>query len=494
MRKILTGLVFGLCLLSSSKGQQFNGSSDPWSAWKTVETQDTVYDTGFKGDNAFAEPDTNFTYEKYSDFLLRVSDTSRYVVLPLNEFRTTFDSRKVVIGLRHDVDIDLNKAFDFSASETELGFRSSYYILHTASYYLANASNMAVHSSRVLPVLKKMQDEGGHEIGWHNDLVTLQAVYNMNPAQFLSSELAWLRSNGINIYGTASHGSGYCYTFKYLNYYFFEECTWPVVGQFVNNLSLPINGKNVPMIKGKLADFGLDYEAYFLNNNKYFSDASITNNVRWSIGMLNLSQLTAGDRVIILLHPIHWHRASVLNDINLFFVPEQVSSVIDRNLRTVTVTVPASVNRSALVPSFTLSPGAYAKVNGSMQSSGSSAVDFTYPVTYSVFAENRKIISDWTVAVEYQSLSSDEVPPGTEESLVVYPNPSGGKFTLQFSNISASETEIAVFSQSGSKVFGTRTSRSGSFNELIDLSGFPRGTYILRYSGSKERAVLLVIN
>jgi hypothetical protein len=248
------------------------------------------------------------------------------------------------------------------------------------------------------------------------------------------------------------------------------------------------------MIKGKLADFGLAYEAYFLNNNKYFSDASITNNIRWSIGMLDLNQLAAGDRVIILLHPIHWHKASVLNDIDLFFVPDQVSSVIDKNFRTVTVTVPASVNRSSLVPSFTLSPGAYCKVKGSMQSSGSSSVDFTYPVTYSVYAENRKLISEWNVTVEYQSLSAGEAPSGKEESLIVYPNPSGGRFTLQFTNIPAAETEIAVFSLSGTKIFGTRISRTGNFSELVDLSGFPAGTYILKYSGTKERTVRLIKN
>ena len=56
------------------------------------------------------EPDTNFTWEKYASFLNKISDTSKYIVLPLNEFRQTFNSKKIVIGLRHDVDIDLNVA------------------------------------------------------------------------------------------------------------------------------------------------------------------------------------------------------------------------------------------------------------------------------------------------------------------------------------------------------------------------------------------------
>ncbi len=51
-----------------------------------------------------SEPDTNFTWEKYAAFLKKISDTSKYIVLPLNEFRQTFNSKKIVIGLRHDID------------------------------------------------------------------------------------------------------------------------------------------------------------------------------------------------------------------------------------------------------------------------------------------------------------------------------------------------------------------------------------------------------
>ena len=41
-----------------------------------------------------AEPDTNFTWEKYAGFLKIVSDTSKYIVLPVNEFRKTFNKNK----------------------------------------------------------------------------------------------------------------------------------------------------------------------------------------------------------------------------------------------------------------------------------------------------------------------------------------------------------------------------------------------------------------
>ena len=137
------------------------------------------------------------------------------------------------------MDVDLNVAYQFSQVETDLGFRSTYFILHSAAYYLENPNNMEVHTNKILPILKSMQNDKHFEIGWHNDLVTLQIVYNINPVTFLHNELNWLRSNGIKIYGTASHGSTYCKTYHYLNYYFFEECTYPVVTTYVNNISVP---------------------------------------------------------------------------------------------------------------------------------------------------------------------------------------------------------------------------------------------------------------
>ncbi len=344
--------------------------------------------------------DTNFTFEKYAEFLKKISDTSRYIVLPIDEFRKAIDSNKIVIGLRHDVDNDLKVAQKFSKTETELGFRSTYYILHTANYYLADPSNKAVHSDSILPILKEMQNKSHFEIGWHNDLVTLQVVYHIDPVNFLHQELNWLRSNGIRIVGTSSHGSNYCKVYHYLNYYFFEECTWPVVGTYVNNIRIPDGSGNITIKKGKLSDFNLEYEAYFLNNNKYFSDATITKGVRWNIGMLDLNALKKGDRVIILIHPIHWHQAYTAAVFVGFSVPGQLGCAINEKDQTVRVTVPFGSDRSNLVPTFILPSGAYAKVAGSMQKSGYSWVNFNEPVTYTIFAENRSITKTWTVVVD----------------------------------------------------------------------------------------------
>lgn len=383
--------------------------------------QDTVSELK-KRNVITAEPDTNFTWEKYASFLHKVSDTSKYIVLPLNEFRQTFNSRKIVIGLRHDVDNDLNVAYKFSEIESKLGFRSTYFILHSAPYYLANPNNMEIHDGKILPILKTMQNERHFEIGWHNDLVTLQIIYNLNPVTFLHNELSWLRSNGINIYGTAAHGSNYCKTLHYMNFYFFEECTFPIVPNRENNIYVPKDGKSIPLIKGKLSDFDLQYEAYFLNNNKAYSDAVITNGVRWNIGMLNLHELQAGDRAIILLHPIHWHKASVHAKIESFSIPGQKSSHIDSVNSVISVVMPHGTNRSSLVASYTLSPGAYAKVSGRLQYSRSSPNDFSIPVIYRVYAENRDKQREWTIIVQNEKVQANfvsfSVPDMTGQAII----------------------------------------------------------------------------
>jgi hypothetical protein len=171
------------------------------------------------------------------------------------------------------------------------------------------------------------------------------------------------------------------------------------VTTFVNNITIPKDGKSITILKGKLADFNLQYEAYFLNNNKAFSDATITNGIRWNIGMLDLSLLQPGDRAIILLHPTHWHRASVHTNIESFSIPGQKSCSIDSINSRITIEMPYGTNSGSLVPTFYLSSGAYAKVSGKQQASRNTANNFNNPVTYRVYAENRDIQREWTVVV-----------------------------------------------------------------------------------------------
>lgn len=347
-------------------------------------------------------PDSNFTYENYGKFLKEVSDKSKFIVLPIDEFRKTTDSTKIVIGLRHDVDLDLTKALNLAEYEKSLGFRASYYILHTANYYLADPSNKAKHNENIIPVLKHMQNDLGSEIGWHNDLVTLQVVYNIDPVAFLKQELTWLRNNGLKITGSASHGSSYCRNYNYLNYYFFNECLIAPTGPgiYTNNVTIPVGSGSVAIKKGNFSDFDLEYEAYFIKYNKYFSDASITNGKRWDIGMLNVKDLQPGDRVEILLHPIYWRKKSQIADFRSFYIFGQNKSIINYTDTTITVILPVGHSKNNLISTFSLTPGAFTKCSGLAQVSGLTVNNFEKPLVYKVFSENRNDTKSWTVIVE----------------------------------------------------------------------------------------------
>jgi hypothetical protein len=574
---IISGILIVFFIFSNrSYGQMPNTAGVNTTFKKYSQKLDTIT-TQKKVNIITAEPDTNFTWEKYGAFLKKISDTSKYIVLPLNEFRKTFNDKKIIIGLRHDIDVDLNVAYQFSQVETKLGFRSTYFILHSAPYYLENPNNMEVHTDKIIPILKSMQNDKHFEIGWHNDLVTLQVVYNINPVTFLHNELNWLRSNGIKIYGTASHGSTYCKTYHYLNYYFFEECTFPVVTTFVNNITVPKDGKSITLLKGKLADFNLQYEAYFLNNNKAFSDATITNGIRWNIGMLDLSLLQPGDRAIILLHPTHWHRASVHANIESFSIPGQKSCSIDTVNSRIRVEMPYGTNKGSLVATFYLSAGAYAKVSGRQQASRNTPNNFNNSVIYRVYAENRDIQREWTVVVHIaepkanftsftvpgqvglpkidtlkktitaevaRGHSRDSLRPsfvlseyshafiGAQEQIsdvnyinfsnpvcyivvsnggqfsekwkvtiheqsdktdmLIYPNPSDGKTTLQFIGVKSSPTTVDIFNSLGEKVFSDKIKKTGDFTVEEDLKKLGGGVYIVRYSELKKSEIFVI--
>ena len=75
-----------------------------------------------------------------------------------------------------------------------------------------------------------------------------------------------------------------------------------------------------------------------------------------------------------------------------------VSGTITESGHTIAVTVPYTTNVTSLAATFTLSPGATAKVGSTPQTSGATANDFTNPVTYTITAED-STTQNYTVTV-----------------------------------------------------------------------------------------------
>lgn len=275
---------------------------------ETIEGKDTDSTIYISGDIIVNDKvkvrDTLFSYDNYERFIGRLVKSNRFLFVPHNEFDTTFSKDKIVISLRHDIDYDINSALRFARREHKLGVRATYFVLHTADYYGVTSLGVAMRNPAVYKYLRKIQNEYGHEIGWHNDLVTLQVIYNIDPEKYLKNELKRLKSNGIEISGSSYHGSEYCYKYHYVNAFF-----WKFYGPssiFYNYNSIPVNGQNILIKKFVNSDFDLKYEAGKLNFNHFYADAFFFNNKRWHMNMVDWSSLKPGDRVVLLTHTPLW--------------------------------------------------------------------------------------------------------------------------------------------------------------------------------------------
>ena len=137
-----------------------------------------------------AEP-SNTNISQIDSFLQKISNSAKYIVVPLKDFDKTNSSNKVVIALRHDMDHDLRACLKMAYLEHKYHIRATFYVLHTASYYGITELNYFNRNDDVVNKLKNIQNKLGHEVGLHNDLVTLQVVYNLEPIDFLKTELSF---------------------------------------------------------------------------------------------------------------------------------------------------------------------------------------------------------------------------------------------------------------------------------------------------------------
>lgn len=224
----------------------------------------------------FPWTERRFTYREYARFLDRLG--SREVV-PMRDFARGAGD----LALRHDVDERLDSALVLARLEADRGLRATYFVLHTAPYW---------RDPDLLPRLLSLQ-ELGHEVGFHNDLVTLERVHGVDVAEYAPRELERLRRAGLDVVGTAAHGSPWCHRLGFHNNYVFAG--WDE----------PVPGFPATEVKSKLdpAALGLEYEAYHVPHDVYFSDSTFERDRRSHPADL---ELEPGRRTIVLVHPCHW--------------------------------------------------------------------------------------------------------------------------------------------------------------------------------------------
>lgn len=200
---------------------------------------------------------------------------------------------KNTIGLRHDVDHDLETAVRLSDWEWERGYTSTYFVLHTAGYY-ADRGAVAAALERIAV--------NGHEIGFHCNAVAAAVHTGEEPAAIVEREVAWLRSLGHPVKGTVAHGDSGCYnadgSLRFVNDEMFTECYRPGLGDY-ERLGF---GSPLP-----LADFGFEYDANRLPRSMYLSDSG----GKWTpdFDVMAAAFPHPEGQLHVLWHPCWWKEA-----------------------------------------------------------------------------------------------------------------------------------------------------------------------------------------
>lgn len=197
------------------------------------------------------------------------------------------DKRPDVIAVRHDCDNVIEPALSIAAWESDRGYRSTYYALHTAPYW--QDKTLLRGSLEQIAVY-------GHEIGIHNDALTVAIETGRDPADVLFEATEELRSYGHEIRSTVAHGNFLCGVHNYVNDEMFTECVRPDYGD-ISRLGFG---------SSSLAEFGLDFDANWLTRGDYLSDSG----GRWSQPFQAVaSAFPARGQLHLLQHPDWWTQA-----------------------------------------------------------------------------------------------------------------------------------------------------------------------------------------
>lgn len=201
-----------------------------------------------------------------------------------------------IIGLRHDVDNVIEPAVEFARWEAERGYRSTYFVLHTAPYWQDKT------------LLRKSLEaivEDGHEVGIHNNAVAASLLTGRDPIEILQEAIDELREYGFDIAGTVAHGDSLCYdsrgVVRFVNDELFQECPRPAIG----DPGRPVGP--FPLARAALADFDLEYDANWVGRDAYLSDSG----GQWSTPGFDATcdRFPFDGQLHVLVHPDWWGAA-----------------------------------------------------------------------------------------------------------------------------------------------------------------------------------------
>ena len=166
-------------------------------------------------------------------------------------------------------------------------------------------------------------------------------------------------------------------------------------------------------------------------------------------------------------------------------IPGQLTNVINQNDATVNITVPQGTNLTNIVAEFELSYGAILTLITNpvtyeieVQISGETENDYTEPLTLSVFNHLMNDYTDYEITIDY----STSINSFTNEKFVtVYPNPTSKILNLEFTNDNINK--LTILNITGKTIIERINIKQ---NEMIDLSSFECGIYIVKIQTDNE--------
>lgn len=199
----------------------------------------------------------DFSYRHYKEILGEISNKN-YKVVDFNNC----DSYKKEIIVRHDIDLDLKKAFKMAEIEKNAGVKANYFFWITSPFYNIFDSDNSLIVKNIIKL--------GHNVGIHFD----EGAYNCSSEgeleQFIMKEI-----NMFEMY------------FQYRP----------------NVVSFHMPRKELLNNNFKFSNFVNTYHNKFFKQYKYLSDSEM----RWREGCVcKKLKLNMYSKIQVLVHPIWW--------------------------------------------------------------------------------------------------------------------------------------------------------------------------------------------
>ena len=219
-----------------------------------------------------------------------------------------------IVAMRHDVDHDLELALEMAHHEWKLGYKATYYLLHTEQYW----------NDEKFPLLVRQLKEYGHEVGLHVNSYSTWITGQCKDANLeIKNALERLRECGVKVSGVCAHGDKLCYKHDFINYWMWKELRGdnPEVteegmsaeGIRVNDeayqIPYPTNhslvredGQSIPLWNFSMQEHGIDYDAAHLSQDFYWSDSG----GQWTRTGSPMDSDLSNGRHQVLVHPWWW--------------------------------------------------------------------------------------------------------------------------------------------------------------------------------------------